>query len=380
MPIDFANAKASQWTIQEQRPLEGLLPGASAAISKDGKYLAYIRDNGTRVAVHDLASDTEWRRFSVYPSAKALAWSNDGKRIFITSGSKIEPFWMLYPEERDARYLPLTSTVDADRLNWSKENEIELFSGVTRLAVLDLHLFKVQIASAVYDDSGGKVLTDPFPSTSRCRVEAGPCLEAAESPLAMERDGWGFRSKPALFVIDQQSNERFPLVTENVGFGTDFLVTPDCSRIISISPKGAWISYVTLKEKRDGGLLKGSFPESPEILLKDIGSKNRLAAFVYAPRKSSPDQKDGDADFSRVRCLAFLESHEGPDATFHIAESYRPIEPGDVIGCWHFWVKGCPVVIAGRGIEDWSFPVAEVPLVGDQKAFPSRAWEYPKFQ
>jgi hypothetical protein len=351
VPADLRGAEASRWRIVARHHLPGLLPGATAARSRDGRLLAFTGEEAN-LTVFDLTRHAPLREFREIPPVESFAWSPDGRRIFCQCAGEGPPFRVLEADTGRALQLPVRRGILAGTPRWSWESEVGFFEGDSRVAALSLDTLRVTYLSPGHSperEAGQPTL----PETDRCALSIRPGIRSLTSPSGPGGSSWDFGADAVLAVTDKLSGASFPLIGP-VEEGSVLLVAPDASKLTVVDGGGAVTHYVGLGDADDGAL-DGALPRLPECEpgspLRELRRDGRIGAFVCAPLVNPLNGKVVGPDTGKVRALALWDRDGAARSSLRITETYQPVQPGDVAGHLHYWDDGNPVLLAGGDLE-----------------------------
>ncbi len=377
VPDDLESAHAAQWRIVASRSVPGLHQGSVAAQSGSGRILAYGGPAIGGLTVFDRVKGRIERTFPTPPVA-SMAWSPTEDRIFCVSASD-GSCWVLNRATGATVSLPVRGLVPHGLPSWSSENEVRFVQGTNQTGRLDLDLLRCRTFPDRDPSDTDHLVPNSFAETDKCRTSIRPRIHSLGCPIENGSGSWDFNASAVLCVVDKSTNHVFPLLQHAIETGTTILSSPDGSMITLVTPQGAETHYVGISEEPFLNTFDVDLPTLPEhppdSRLANLSESGRIGAFVCGPLLNPLTGKVIGPDPRQVRALAFCSEWEGDGGKLTIAESYAPVQPGDVAGYLHHWRAGIPSLVSGAKLEEWWRPTSSPSSEAESSISPSFPWQ-----
>lgn len=374
---DLRSAHAAQWRVVASRSVPGLHQSSVAAQSGSGRLIAYCDSGSGELTVFDRVKGRVERTFSTPPFA-SMAWSPDEDRIFCVSASE-GSCWVLDRATGATVSLPVRGLVPHGLPRWSSEREVLFVQGTSQTGRIDLELLRCRTFPDRDPSDADHLVPNSFVETEKCRISIRPRIHSLGSPIETGSGSWDFNGSATLCVVDKSSNCVFPLLHQQVETGTSVLCSPDGSMITLVTPQGAVTHYVGISEEPFLNTFEVDLPPLPEhpadSRLADLSDSGRIGAFVCGPLLNPLTGKVIGPDPRQVRALAFCSEWEGDGGKLRIAESYAPVQAGDVAGYLHHWRAGIPALLSGSKLEEWWNPTSSPSSEVESSISPSLPWQ-----
>ena len=378
-PDDLETVHAARWRIVASRSVPGLHQGLVASQSEGGSALAYGDPANGGLTVFDLEKGKIERKFSTPPVA-SMAWSPAEDRIFYVSAFD-GSCWVLNRTTGATIFLPIRGLLPQGLPHWSSESEIRFLQGTEQTGRLDLQVLRCRSLTA---RDGGQSDSDQLPSSSlveteKCRISIRPRIHSLGCPVETGSGSWRFNDSATLCVVDKSTKQVFPLLPHAIETGTTILSSPKGSMITLVTPQGAVTHYVGVSDEPFLSTFEVALPTLPEhppdSRLANLTESGRIGAFVCGPLLNPLTGKVIGPNPRQVRALAFCSGWAGATGKLTIAESYAPIQTGDVAGYLHHWRAGIPALLSGGELEEWWGPASSPSSKVEDSIIPSLPWQ-----
>ena len=379
VPGDLESAHAAQWRIVASRSVPGLHQSSVAAQSGSGRILAYGDSGSGGLTVFDRTKGRIERTFSTPPVA-SMAWSPTEDRIFCVSALD-GSCWVLNRATGETMHLPVRGLLPRGLPEWRSGSEIRFLQGTSQTGRLDLDLLRYSsLPSGEGDRSdNGTLPSSSLAETDKCRISIRPRIHSLGSPVETGSGSWNFDGSATLCVVDKSSNCVFPLLHQQIETGTKILSSPDGSMITLVTPQGAMTHYVGISAESFPNTFEVELPALPEhppdSRLANLSESGRIGVFVCRPLLNPLTGKVIGPDPRQVRALAFCSEWDEDGGKLTIAESYAPVQAGDIAGYLHHWRAGIPALLSGAKLEEWWKPANSPSSKVESSITPSLPWQ-----
>jgi hypothetical protein len=356
---ELGTTKPLQWEIAAYKVLPELSGDGPLAFTGDGRWIAGLR--GSDVTIYDLHSLEPECTWKPGIKVRSLAFSPDGRQLFLVSGESPPRFGVLRRDGTRVIMLPQPRNrlVPDDPPVWLGMNEVIFLSSGAVPARLDLGTLEIGPITTAESWQGRTntqlekwtVQGQPtWPERSAWQLAAVRFTTATELPeVEGARSGWPMQQGFALAIIDQSRAPSRVFPSVDLATGDRFFASSDGSKFVRCRRSDVEVFYFHPSSNVWQSAWSVTMPGDPKDLeepaLKHAAEEKALCAFAYRALVNPLNNEVIGPDRSRVLASVRIAKWEGSQAI--CVSDLQPEDPAGslVIADPHRWNGSLPELL-----------------------------------